>query len=71
VKTPIAASNAPVGNYAVYAENANGGHVIYGQVLPNGKYYFYDPQIGGGALTLDQARSLFNLKTSYFFKPNQ
>ncbi|WKB55622.1 LysM peptidoglycan-binding domain-containing protein [Eleftheria terrae] len=70
VRTPIGAPNAPVGNYAVYAKTEDGGHVLYGQVLPSGKYYFYDPQLGGGAMTLDQARAAYNLQRTYYMRPN-
>ncbi|CAN7588817.1 hypothetical protein [Rhizobacter sp. LjRoot28] len=70
VKMPIGAPNAPTGNYAVYATTADGGHVLYGQVLPNGKYYFYDPQIGGRAMTLEQARGTYNLLRTYHMRPN-
>jgi hypothetical protein len=68
IKTPIAAQGAPVGNYAVYATGPSGGHVLYGQVLPNGKYYFYDPQIGGKALNLEQARARYNLTRTYYLE---
>jgi hypothetical protein len=69
VKTAIGAEGAPVGNYAVYAKTENGGHVLYGQVLKNRDYYFYDPQVGGRAMTLEQAKAAYNLTRSYYLRP--
>ena len=69
IKTPIGAPGASVGNYAVYATGQSGGHVLYGQVLPSRKFYFYDPQIGSRALNLEQARAQYNLTRTYYLEP--
>jgi hypothetical protein len=69
IRHPIGAPDAPVGNYAIYATGPNGGHVMYGQRLPNGRYYFYDPQVGGKAMTLQDARAKYNLTRTYYMAP--
>lgn len=34
--------------------------LMYGQVLPDGRAYFYDPQMGGGkALTYEQIKQSY------------
>jgi hypothetical protein len=69
IRHPIGAPDAPIGNYATYATGPNGGHVMYGQRLPNGRYYFYDPQVGGKAMTLQEARAKYNLTRTYYMAP--
>ena len=70
-KRPMLAAGAPVGNYVVFATTLDGqnGHVMYGQVLPNGRAYFYDPQLGGGkALAYDDLRKKYTDMKTYFMK---
>ena len=72
VKTPMLAADAPVGNYAITMESLSGGngHIMYGQVLPNGKSYFWDPQIGGSVMSYQQVQALYKNAVSYFMRPN-
>jgi hypothetical protein len=66
-KTPIAKAGSPVGPYAVFGKvrSSGAGHVMYGQVLPNKKYYLYDPQRGGGRISLDDIQSNYVELKSY------
>jgi hypothetical protein len=71
-KTPIAKAGAPVGPYAVFGKirESGNGHVMYGQVLPNGKYFFYDPQAGGGQIFLETIQSKYkDLKSYHMAEP--
>lgn len=68
VKIPMLAPDAPQGHYALFGTSIHSGrgHVMYGQVLPNGKAYFYDPQIGGKALTYDYLRNVYKDMRTYY-----
>jgi hypothetical protein len=68
VKTPMLAPDAPQGHYTVFGTSikTGQGHVMYGQVLPNGKAYFYDPQIGGRTLTYDYLRGVYKDMRTYY-----
>lgn len=71
VKMPMLAPNAPVGHYSVFGTSieSGGGHIMYGQVLPNGRAYFYDPQIGGGTMTYDYLRTVYKNMRTYHMGP--
>jgi hypothetical protein len=67
--TSLYVNDAPVGSYAVFGRSlvTSRGHVIYGQKLPNGKTYLYDPQIGR-RLTQQQYDERYQRTGTYFFK---
>lgn len=71
VKAPMLAPNAPIGHYSVFGTSIESGrgHIMYGQVLPNGRTYFYDPQIGGRTMTYDYLRTVYKDMRTYYMRP--